>query len=41
VDNGILRVAAVNARTTMTSFLRGLGFEQPEFLESRAPAVLP
>jgi hypothetical protein len=41
LDNGILRVAAVNARTTMTSFLRGLGFEQPEFLESRAPAVLP
>jgi hypothetical protein len=41
VDNGILRVAAVNARTTMTSFMRGLGFEQAEFLESRAPAVLP
>ena len=31
LDNGILRVAAANARTTMTSFLRGLGFEQPEF----------
>jgi hypothetical protein len=31
LDNGILRVAAANARTTLTSFLRGLGFEQPEF----------
>jgi hypothetical protein len=31
LDNGILRVAAANARTTMTSFLRGLGFGQPEF----------
>ena len=31
LDNGILRVAAANARTTMTSFLRGLGFEAPEF----------
>jgi NACalpha-BTF3-like transcription factor len=31
LDNGILRVAATNARTTMTSFLRGLGFEQPAF----------
>ena len=31
LDNGILRIAAANARTTMTSFLRGLGFEQPEF----------
>jgi hypothetical protein len=31
LDNGILRAAAANARTTMTSFLRGLGFEQPEF----------
>ena len=32
LDNGILRTAAANARTTMTSFLRGLGFETPEFL---------
>ena len=32
LDNGILRVAAANARTTMTSFLRGLGFEAPEFV---------
>jgi hypothetical protein len=31
LDSGILRVAAANARTTMTSFLRGLGFEHPEF----------
>ena len=31
LDNGILRVAAANAQTTMTSFLRGLGFEQSEF----------
>ena len=31
LDSGILRVAATNARTTMTSFLRGLGFEHPEF----------
>jgi hypothetical protein len=31
LDNGILRVAAANAQTTMTSFLRGLGFEQAEF----------
>jgi hypothetical protein len=31
LDNGILRVAAANARTTMTSFLQGLGFEPPEF----------
>ena len=31
LDNGILRVAAANARTTMASFLRGLGFDQPEF----------
>ena len=31
LDNGILRVASANARTTMTSFLRGLGFEHPEF----------
>ena len=31
LDNGILRVAAANARTTMTSFLRGLGFEHAEF----------
>jgi len=32
LDNGILRTAAANARTTMTSFLRGLGFETPEFV---------
>jgi Protein of unknown function (DUF4230) len=31
LDNGILREAADNARTTMTSFLRGLGFEHAEF----------
>jgi hypothetical protein len=31
LDNGILRVAAANARATMTSFLRGLGFDTPEF----------
>jgi hypothetical protein len=31
LDNGILRVAAANARTTLTSFVRGLGFEAPEF----------
>jgi hypothetical protein len=31
LDNGILRVAAANARTTLTSFLRGLEFEAPEF----------
>jgi hypothetical protein len=31
LDSGLLRVAAANARTTMTSFLRGLGFEHPEF----------
>ena len=31
LDNGILQVAAANARTTLQSFLRGLGFEQPEF----------
>jgi len=32
LDNGILRAAAANARTTMTSFLRGLGFEAQEFV---------
>jgi hypothetical protein len=31
LDDGILRVAAANARATLTSFLRGLGFETPEF----------
>jgi hypothetical protein len=31
LDNGILQVAAANARTTLQSFLRGLGFDQPEF----------
>jgi len=31
LGNGILRVAADNARTTLASFLRGLGFDQPEF----------
>jgi hypothetical protein len=30
LDNGILEVARRNARTTMASFLRGLGFEQAE-----------
>ena len=28
LDNGIMKVATENARATMTSFLRGLGFEQ-------------
>jgi len=32
LDNGILKTAAANARTTMTSFLRGLGFEAAEFV---------
>jgi len=32
LDNGILRTAAANARTTITSFLRGLGFEATEFV---------
>ena len=27
LDGGVLRVAATNARSTMTTFLRGLGFE--------------
>ena len=31
LDNGILQVAADNARATLQSFLRGLGFDQPEF----------
>jgi hypothetical protein len=31
LDNGILKVAAANARATLQSFLRGLGFDQPEF----------
>lgn len=31
LDNGILQVAAANARTTLQSFLRGLGFDQAEF----------
>lgn len=30
LDGGILRVAGDNARATLTSFLRGLGFEQVE-----------
>lgn len=30
LDNGILDVAAANARITLTSFLHGLGFEQVE-----------
>ena len=28
LDGGVLRVAAANARTTMTTLLRGLGFEE-------------
>jgi hypothetical protein len=32
LDNGILKTAAANARTTMTSFLRGLGFEAAEYV---------
>ncbi len=31
LDNGILRHATANARTTLASFLRGLGFEEPAF----------
>ena len=27
-DGGVLRIAAANARTTITTFLRGLGFEE-------------
>jgi hypothetical protein len=30
LDNGLMREAAANARTTMDSFLRGLGFDQAE-----------
>jgi hypothetical protein len=30
LDGGILQAAAANARTTLTSFLRGLGFKQVE-----------
>jgi hypothetical protein len=30
LDGGILQTAAANARTTLTSFLRGLGFKQVE-----------
>ena len=30
LDNGILEVAKRNARATLTSFLRGLGFEQAD-----------
>ncbi len=29
MDNGILKVAETNARSTLTSFLQGLGFEHP------------
>jgi len=32
LDNGILRAAAANARSTMTSFMRGLGFDATEFV---------
>jgi len=32
LDQGILAVAAANARKTLTTFLRGLGFEQVEVL---------
>ena len=28
LDGGVLRIAAANARTTITTFLRGLGFEE-------------
>ena len=31
LDGGILPTAATNARTTVTTFLKGLGFEQVEF----------
>jgi hypothetical protein len=31
LDGGILPTAAANARTTITTFLKGLGFEQVEF----------
>jgi hypothetical protein len=31
LDAGILQTAATNARTTVTTFLKGLGFEQVEF----------
>jgi uncharacterized protein DUF4230 len=31
LDGGILPTAAANARTTVTTFLKGLGFEQVEF----------
>jgi len=31
LDAGILPTAAANARTTVTTFLKGLGFEQVEF----------
>ena len=30
LDGGVLQTAAANARTTLTSFLRGLGFDQVE-----------
>ena len=32
LDNGIPRPAAANARATMTSFVRGLGFDATEFV---------
>jgi hypothetical protein len=39
LDNGILQTAAANARTTMTSFLRGLGFDQPDFQDVRESVI--
>ena len=33
LDGGILRTAAANAKTTITSLLRGLGFESVTFRE--------
>jgi hypothetical protein len=39
LDNGILRTAAAIARTTMTSFLRGLGFDQPDFGDVRESVI--
>ena len=31
LDGGILRTAEANARTTLTTFLKGLGFETVQF----------
>ena len=35
LDGGILPAAAANASTTLTSFLKGLGFEQVEIHQER------